>query len=114
MDVFSRSLFADEKSLEQLAQEQGLSIEETLDRLLLSLWDALFLTQCEGWTADNVANLSSDEALELARWWLKGQSVGSKPLFDGICSMCGTLLHDLSTGGRPSQSRWQPVAEAEL
>ena len=58
MDVFSRSLFADEKSLEQLAQEQGLSIEETLDRLLLSLWDALFLTQCEGWTADNVANLS--------------------------------------------------------
>ena len=26
MDVFSRSLFADEKSLEQLAQEQGLSI----------------------------------------------------------------------------------------
>ncbi len=100
MDVFSRSLFADEKSLEQLAQEQGLSIEETLDRLLLSLWDALFLTQCEGWTADNVANLSSDEALELARWWLKGQSVGSKPLFDGICSMCGTLLHDLSNGHR--------------
>ena len=38
MDVFSRSLFAYEKSLEQLAQEQGLSIEETLDRLLLSLW----------------------------------------------------------------------------
>ena len=72
MDVFSRSLFADEKSLEQLAQEQGLSIKETLDRLLLPLWGALILTQCEGWAADNVANLSSDEALELARWWLKG------------------------------------------
>ena len=47
-----------------------------------------------------MANLSSNEALELARWWLKGQSVGSKPLFDGICSMCGTLLHDLSNGHR--------------
>ena len=58
MDVFSRSLFADEKSLEQLAQEQGLSIQETLDRLLFSLWDALFLTQCEGWSADNVVHLT--------------------------------------------------------
>ena len=38
--------------------------------------------------------------MELARWWLKGQSAGSKPLFDGFCSMCGTLLHDLSNGHR--------------
>ena len=24
---------------------------------------------------------------------MKGQAVGSKPIFDGISSMCGTLLH---------------------
>ena len=24
---------------------------------------------------------------------MKGQAVGERPLFDGMCAMCGTLLH---------------------
>ena len=68
-------------SLQELAHAQGLSIEEVLDRLLLSLLDALFLTQSIQWTENNVANLGSDEANELARWFLRGQAVGTKPIF---------------------------------
>ena len=92
MDPFSESLFEVDTSLQELAHTQGLSIEEVLDRLLLSLWDALFLSQSIQWTEDNVANLPSDEANELARWFLRGQAVGAKPIFDGICAMCGALL----------------------
>ena len=92
MDPFSGSLFENNMSLQELAQAQGLSIEEVLDRLLLSLWDALFLSQCIQWTEDNVANLASDEANELGRWFLRGQAVGTKPIFDGMCAMCGALL----------------------
>ena len=92
MDPFSESLFEADTSLQDLAHAQGLSIEEVLDRLLLSLWDALFLSQSIQWTEDNVANLPSDEANELARWFLRGQAVGAKPIFDGICAMCGALL----------------------
>ena len=71
----------------------ALSIEDTLERMLLVLWDGLFLTQAEAWTNGGVANLPSDETLELARWFLRGRQVGSKPIFDGICAQCGTLLH---------------------
>ena len=92
MDPFSDSLFEVDTSLQELAHTQSLSIEEVLDRLLLSLWDALFLSQSIQWTEDNVANLPSDEANELARWFLRGQAVGAKPIFDGICAMCGALL----------------------
>ena len=45
MDPFSEPLFEVDTSLQELAHAQGLSIEEVLDRLLLSLWDALFLSQ---------------------------------------------------------------------
>ena len=55
------------------------------------------MSQSVQWTEDGVANLASDEALELARWFLRGQSIGSKPIFDGICAMCGTLLHGSGT-----------------
>ena len=34
-----------------------------------------------------------DEAPEIARWFLRGLSVSDKPLFDGMCAMCATLLH---------------------
>ena len=91
MDPVSESLFEVDTSLQELAHAQGLSIEEVLDRLLLSLWDALFLSQSIQWTEDNVANLPSDEANELARWFPRGQAVGAKPIFDGICAMCGAL-----------------------
>ena len=96
MDDMAKAMDSD-KTMRRIAKDwpagAALSIEETLDRMLLVLWDGLFLAQAEAWTSSGVANLSSDETLELARWFLRGQKVGSKPIFDGICAQCGTLLH---------------------
>ena len=50
----------------------ALSKAETLDKMLLVLFDALFLTQSEQWTKKKVANLLADETYELARWWSSG------------------------------------------
>ena len=80
-----------EKTVEKL--ESTLTRPQIMDRMLLCLFDALFLKQSEQWTTSSVANLKVDETPEIARWFLRGQQVGAKPLFDGICSMCGTLLH---------------------
>ena len=71
-------------SLEDVAKEQNLTKQAALDRLLLCLWDALFLDQCETWSQQKVANLPSDRAPDLAKWFMKGQAVGEKPIFDGM------------------------------
>ena len=87
---------ATDKSLRRIAQDwpaAPLSIADMLDRMLLVLWDGLFLEQCEAWTNKKVDNLPSDETLELARWFLRGQKIGTKAIFDGMCAQCGTLLH---------------------
>ena len=83
--------------------EDTMSRPKILDMMLLSLFDALFLRQSEGWSQSKVANLKVDETPELARWFLRGYNVGSKPIFDGICSMCATLLHG-DVGGHSSLS----------
>ena len=64
-----------------------------LDRMLLCLFDALWLKQCEDWSNRGVANMPSDEPYECAKWFIRGLNVGKKPLFDGTCSQCGTLLY---------------------
>ena len=96
MDDFCWKLASDRRVVQAIARSwrpKALTIEEMLDRLLLALWDALFLAQCIRWSTQNVANLYVDETPELARWFMLGQSVGSGAIFDGICAMCGTLLH---------------------
>ena len=80
-----------EKTIKKL--EAALTRPQIMDRMLLCLFDALFLKQSDQWTTSSVANLKVDETPEIARWFLRGQQVGAKPLFDSICSMCGTLLH---------------------
>eukprot|EP00973_Karenia_brevis_P072544 10076827-Karenia_brevis.AAC.1 len=96
MDEMCKAMASNEETIERIASswpDSTLSIEETLDRMLLVLWDSLFMAQSQAWTDSEVPNLPSDETLELARWFLRGQQVGSKPIFDGICAQCGTLLH---------------------
>ena len=90
VDSFCRSLFGDQTA-EKIAD--GMLAPAFLDKMLLCLFDALWLQQSEEWSKRGVANMPSDEAYEIANWFLKGQSVGKKPLFDGICSQCGTLLY---------------------
>jgi len=58
---------------------------ETRDALLIQLWDALFLTQCEQWSALKVSNTTAADALELAWWFQLGGTIGKQPIFNGIC-----------------------------
>ena len=57
------------------------------------LWDALFLTACDRWTEDKVSNTTSFDAWELGYWFHRGQQNSKKPLFEGLCAMCGCLLY---------------------
>ena len=87
-----------------VARSWHLGVEDTFDRMMLVLWDALFLRQSEEWSHRGYANTTADETLDLARWFLRGQKVGAKPLFDGMCSFCGTLLHgDINQRSRAIQ-----------
>ena len=81
--------------------EITMSRPKIVDMMLLSLFDALFLRQSERWSESKVANIKVDETPELARWFLRGYNVGSKPIFDGICSMCASLLYG-DVGGHSS------------
>ena len=91
-DAFCKSLFCD-KTAEQIADR--MSAPAFLDRMLLCLFDALWLKQCEDWSNRGVANMPSDEPYECAKWFIRGLNVGKKPLFDGMCSQCGTLLYGM-------------------
>ena len=89
VDAFGKKLWSGTTVKDLL---ETLEKAEILDRMLLCLHDALFLKEAERWSQMKVANLRVDETPELARWFLRGQRVGSKPIFDAMCSMCGALL----------------------
>ena len=94
VDAFCRRMVG-HQTAEELAHDMGISKEKLLDNMLLCLFDALFLKQSEEWSNKMVSNTPADETPELAKWFMKGQVVGSKPIFDGMCAQCGTLLHGL-------------------
>ena len=93
VDAFCKNLFVDDMTAEQIAGAQSLSAAAFLDRMLLCLFDALWLKQSEEWSLRGVANMPSDEPYEIAKWFMKGHHVGRKPLFDGIGSR--KTLHPL-------------------
>ena len=68
LDALGDELFREE-TLEELPSIRDKSIADIFDRMLLVLWDALFLDQCVAWTKAGVSNLPSDECLELGRWF---------------------------------------------
>jgi len=84
-----------------------LTQEQYLDKLLVVLWDALFFAQCRRWTKRTVANLKSDEVPQIGRHFLMGVDVGSEPIFNGLCSMCATLLHG-NHRDQTGNSNWKP------
>ena len=83
LDAFGKALAANKLNAKELAQEWDLSIAGFMDQMLLTLWDACFLTQSEEWTQRGQANLYADETLELARWFLRGRTVGTRGRFAG-------------------------------
>ena len=95
-DEMGKALLNDSAPLQQICEAWKwgvLTKEETLDRLLLILWDAIFAKQSHEWTQRGLANLPVADVMNLGHWFLRGQKVGQKPLFDGICAMCGELLY---------------------
>eukprot|EP00973_Karenia_brevis_P043910 6079887-Karenia_brevis.AAC.1 len=62
--------------------EGALTQKEIFERLLILLWDALFAKQAYEWTERGVANLLVADARDLGYWFLRGQKVGEKPIFD--------------------------------
>ena len=92
------------------------SQEAILDRLLLVLFDALFLDASLTWTTRNVSNLHCSETLPIAKYFLNGLSVGDAPLFSGMCSFCARLLPDKVAGsswkfGPPVDRHGQPALD---
>ena len=80
-------------------------LPEILDRMLLCLYDAVLLAHSDHWSRTGVANLKVDETPEIARWFNDGIRVGSKPIFDGICSMCAALLYGDVDGHSASSNK---------
>ena len=91
VDAFGKKMLAG-KNIPELLKDEGGMLQLLLDKMLLCLHDALFLAQSECWSKGKVSNLKVDETPELARWFINGYKVGSKPIFDALCSMCGALL----------------------
>lgn len=88
LDSFARELM--QKPYRSCRELTGVrAIEEMRDRLLICLWDALFLTDCARWTADGVANTGPSDALELGYWFHRGQQNSKRSLFEGLCVIWG-------------------------
>jgi hypothetical protein len=62
--------------------------------LLLCLWDALFLTDCQRWTDLRVSNTSPSNALEMGYWFHRGQEHSKRPLFEGLCVNQGSYTRE--------------------
>jgi hypothetical protein len=77
-DAFAKVLMkTPHPTVQQLAKQRG--YEDVRDRLLLSCWDALFLSACEGWTAeDSVTNTTHSNALEMGYWFHRPSQVDSQ------------------------------------
>ena len=84
---------AGRKALASIAEENGYTMQEVFDRMLLPLYDALLLRMALQWSKDRVTNLHVCQVYEVAKWWMLGMQVGSAPIFDGVCAQCGCLLH---------------------
>ena len=40
-----------------------------------------------------MANTTADAAVDLGRWFARGQAIGRKPLYDGMCAFCAGWLY---------------------
>ena len=113
-DQDTKLLFILEGTAEDIAKDwpRGrLDQDTSLDKLLTVLHDALFFEQCLRWQKLKVPNLPCDETPTLASWFLKGMSIADKPLFDGLCAMCATLLYGAlyDHSGNGNRKLGQPV-----
>ena len=74
-DAFCKNLFTD-RTAREIAGD--MPAPDFFDRMLLCLFDALWLKQSEDWSNRGVSNMPSDESYEVANWFLKGLNVGNR------------------------------------
>ena len=113
LDTFARALTKQPyKTFRELSGDR--SMEEMRDRLLLCLWDALFLAASVTWSTDpsRVSNVTAADALELGYWFHRGQQNSKRPLFEGICAMCGSLLYGVPGGNAIGNICYGPFGRA--
>ena len=78
----------------------GIVQEDVAALLLLDLGLALWSEQVWRWQRQRKAWTSKAKIVSCIGWYLMGQRVGQKPVFDGICARCGDLLFGaLGEGG---------------
>ena len=119
IDAFAKAIVdpaATVKSISAARKWDAPTQEAILDRLLLSLFDALFLDASLTWTARNVSNLHCSETLPIAKYFLKGLAIGDAPLFTGMCAFCARLMPDKVVGsawkvGPPIDRHGQPALD---
>ena len=74
-DAFCKNLFTD-RTAREIAGD--MPAPDFFDRMLLCLFDALWLKQSEDWSNRGVSNMPSDEPYDVANWFLKGLNVGNR------------------------------------
>ena len=115
-DGFVKLLFKDAFTINKVASSAPRGPYDVLgcfERMLLTLWDALHLDMAEAWAKKKVANVQANDCPELARCFLRGLDVGSKPLIDGMCSFCACLLHSERKDGGPTIMRHGPPIDKD-
>ena len=87
---------------------QGLSAQAAFTRLLLDLGQVLWQGQCHAWNLAGKAWVDEAKILGAVRYYLKGQHVGEKPIFDSICACCGALLYGTLGDGIGNKKSGRP------
>ena len=85
LDPLAKAVVGGKASFEQHLKRKGkFQVASMRDELLLRLWDALFLTACENWSAQGkdagkefwVTNTTPKDTFEFAWWFWRGQEIG--------------------------------------
>ena len=85
LDPLAKAVVGGKASFEQHLKRKGkFQVATMRDELLLRLWDALFLTACENWSAQGkdkgkehwVTNTIPKDTFEFAWWFWRGQEIG--------------------------------------
>ena len=99
LEVFRNNLKHDPESLQKLMRSSRAgndatreNIESVANSLLLDLGMCLWHAQVWKWHRVRKAWTSEAKLCGAIQWYLEGQHVGEKPVFDGICARCGELL----------------------
>jgi hypothetical protein len=75
----------------------GADVDKTLGTatslMLTDVAFLLWLAQCRKWQDTGLAWTSNEQITSAMAYYMKGQRLGEQPVFDGLCSQCGSLLH---------------------